>query len=312
MRGGSFGSYITSYLLAQKGAGEFSDLGIAGVHLSGGFNYPNADLLPADIPLLISHGMNDGIASVDHAANFYHELMRARTENTYSFFTTYGDHHNIDPTTTSDEPSSPQYQELFAYAKALHSIILGQACDPGARPPIYLKKNENKDPHVLGPTMAHLKLVLGRDFSGNINNNLRLFYDKHFDPIFYQPKSSAVFDFDKNSTGIPETIWSRFVQMIKKEQRAFEANDKQVVYYHTASNTTMQFYMFLTLWHNEINNLADEDLTLMRSFLVGNHHFPTINNFLIHMRKTHELYDKKNVFNYIPALPTLLSLLILG
>lgn len=69
LRGGSFGSHINSHLVAGITEGKYPNL-YKGVHLSGGVKYPLPKHMNIDIPMLITHAVNDDVAPFDEADLF--------------------------------------------------------------------------------------------------------------------------------------------------------------------------------------------------------------------------------------------------
>jgi hypothetical protein len=299
LRGGSFGSFINSHLLAQQQSGRFADLEIASVHLSGGLNYPTALELPQHIAILLSHGKLDTIVPIRGALRLYEQGKAAGYNKIMPFFTDFGNHHNICPNLQKEHFDSDEYRELYNYANALSSFTLGTKFMTkefgGAA------KNINKStPRIYGPTMAHLKLVLGPKFSGVVKKDLRHFYEDYFDPIDHGAKAENDFIFtsDLGARIIANTsAFSQLVAMVEHEEEVFQQNPDQIVYYHAAADQSAQLYMLFTEWDNHLNQKHNHDLSTMRAFPPQAQSFKSIRHFLEKMRKTHKRQEEIP-FNY--------------
>ena len=74
LRGGSFGSFINSYLLVGVRKGIYENI-FRGAHFSGGVKYPAPSTMPDDIPLLITHSEADDIAPYADARIFMEKML---------------------------------------------------------------------------------------------------------------------------------------------------------------------------------------------------------------------------------------------
>ena len=123
LRGCSYGSFINAHLLAGVQKGKFESI-FKGAHLSGGVKYPVASVMPDDIPLLITHSVNDEIAPFADARIFMEkmllkqlslELSGSCPDNIQIFVAPHGNHHLINPALKSGDEDSVSAQELAAY-----------------------------------------------------------------------------------------------------------------------------------------------------------------------------------------------------
>lgn len=118
LRGGSHGSFINSHLLVritQEGWKNY----FTGLHLSGGSHYPPSSLI-ADIPLFISHGLNDPINMFALVQLFFENSLlnyaaKIRSSPVQTFVARYGAHHIIDPDLQLDDEDHPAFNELKSY-----------------------------------------------------------------------------------------------------------------------------------------------------------------------------------------------------
>lgn len=123
LRGGSFGSFINAHLLAGIKRGKFDSI-YAGVHLSGGVEYPLSEDMPTTIPILITHSVNDEIAPFSDARYLMEKLLLRKLQqeihgDNHGYIQTFvaelGDHHLISPTLMQSAATSKDYQELLAF-----------------------------------------------------------------------------------------------------------------------------------------------------------------------------------------------------
>ena len=134
LRGGSFGSFINAQLLKQIDQKKFKNI-FCGVHLSGGVSYPAASSLPVDIPILITHGLRDPIASCDKAFVFMDNMLLFRElyltqdlsgQQVETFIAETGNHHLIDPRLEIDDLNfyfSVKKLQQVMMAMAHHKVI---------------------------------------------------------------------------------------------------------------------------------------------------------------------------------------------
>lgn len=133
LRGGSFGSFINSHLLAAIKEGKFENIFIA-AHFSGGVKYPPVSALPDDIALMISHGMHDPVAPFEDARLFMEkcllreltcEIEGERGQVVQTFIAECGNHHLINPKLKIDAVDSISYREIESYLAISTNFING-------------------------------------------------------------------------------------------------------------------------------------------------------------------------------------------
>lgn len=137
LRSISYGSYANAYLLTQTQRGKFKQL-FCGVHLSSGIQYPNGKEIPVDIPLMVSHSMDDKDASIVQAKKFMLEVMEARVayEQTYQhkaanlklFVARHSGHHLLADQLEEGMEQTDAYQEVLRFIET-HSDFTRRVCD---------------------------------------------------------------------------------------------------------------------------------------------------------------------------------------
>lgn len=310
LRGCSFGSHINAHFLAEQSRGAYKDLAILGVHLSAGPDYPKGHSLNCSTPILLTHGVEDTIVPIAGSQNFLSELSLTKVPHCVATFFSGADHHCIDPSLKRDsDRSSEGYRNLYRYA-----VLLSQQMGIATRDEMVsassleLPKNINVEAalpkeFIYCPTNAHLRLVLGNEFSGDAESDLRNFYLNYFNPVLHEAPWAVVSFEGVGSLGsrLVENarVFTQLVEMLKTEQAEFEKNPKQFVFYHAASNQTVSLFTFFSAWHNALLGKSDSrDLHGMRAFTSQASSFENIDKFLKHYGSRYtEKIDFSEIFN---------------
>lgn len=131
LRGGSFGSYINAYLLAGIKKGIYEPI-FKGAHLSGGVHYPTPASMPDEVPLLITHSIQDDIAPFEDARLFMEKMLQRQLSfeiaervgnHLQTFISKSGDHHLIAPELQVQDEGSDAYHDLRSYLSHTTNFI---------------------------------------------------------------------------------------------------------------------------------------------------------------------------------------------
>jgi hypothetical protein len=151
-----------------------------------------------------------------------------------------------------------------------------------------------------GPTLALLKLQLGNAFTGDVQKDLRLYFQQHFAPISWTEERNKL-----NNAGRMildnAAFFDQMVLAINEEEAVLKENPDHMVMYHTAENNSLQLYTFINLWQNMLLGKPVTKLDVideMRLYDFMKTSFEDIDIFLHKMRSR----DKPDgIFNNIPG-----------
>lgn len=176
LRGGSFGSFINAHLLAGVKKGIYEPI-FKGAHLSGGVKYPIPASMPDDVPLLITHSVQDDIAPFKDARIFMEKMLQKQLSfeaedilcnNLQIFISQSGDHHLIDPELQLHDEGCDAYYELSEYLSHtthfIHALADNRKYQPVDTYDQFQAIMADKDP-VIDPAHEVLQRVYGYQLS---------------------------------------------------------------------------------------------------------------------------------------------------
>lgn len=348
LRGGSVGSMINAHLLAGIQQGKFESI-FTGVHLCGGMNYPLPTNLPDDIPLLISHGVEDDVASYEDAEMFMQkclikqlaaEMDDKKLWGIQTFVAELGDHHMIDPDLQLGDTSSLGYQELKKYLRVatnfIHKLstqnlfkrkdhylqfeslspITNEPAETRILQQIYCYQEMQTIPITImpveppkmlesgkfhGPTMALLKIKLGKHFTGNIVQDFEYYLGKQFAPMHL---SSEKFIHNAGQRLLADDACMRqLFSMIAQEEYFLKKNPDHMVAYHATDQHTLQLYCFIDLWLKMLQGIIPDNLTVIHEMRLYDFIKNSFHNIEIFLQKMMPCKNQTDIFNNLPGFP---------
>lgn len=155
--------------------------------------------------------------------------------------------------------------------------------------------------HFVGPSMAHFKLVMGNDFTGDVRSTVEGFIKSYFNP-----KSQAV---SSNLPLDPSTIlkdgrfMDQLTQMVYAEEEYLTNQPNYVVMYHAAPGHAMRLYVYLNAWLALLRGEGVDKINAMRFFDAQVGSYQNIEKFLKAMQEAFEKHKKTDpdfvTFNYV-------------
>jgi len=154
-----------------------------------------------------------------------------------------------------------------------------------------------------GPTMSHLRLILGTDYVPNARVCLERFFASHFTPYSWTQEK---WDFLRGRQILKDVSYlNQLEQMIYAEEVHLASHPDDMVIYHAAPEHSMRLYIFINMWRALLQGRTSEELSLMRLFDQQVSTFEDRKEFLHHML---EEFAKRQdpseyVFNNIKGFP---------
>jgi alpha/beta superfamily hydrolase len=167
------------------------------------------------------------------------------------------------------------------------------------QPLTFISHNPTPVVEFKGPTMAHLRLVLGDDFVNDPANNLKRFFRENFNPVAWPDRAKKIPGIGAQIAG-DERFIGQLVPMIYAEEHHLASRPNSIVMYHAAPGHGMRLYMFINIWLALLRGESVDKILTMRLFdqLTSSH--PLIQGFLVAMRQQWQDTDRsKTLFNYI-------------
>jgi len=182
-------------------------------------------------------------------------------------------------------------QELPQKAKHFSFAQLKTAC----KEKLASRKAASKN--LVGPTTNHLRKILKRKFTGDIETDLVRFFSEHYHPLDWSNKHSPIF-LENGKEIIENTATlAQLVAMVEKERQFLTEHPDHVVFYHAASQGTLQLYTLFTLWHSVLTGTEATSLYRLRASDLAGTQSGDIHDFLQAMRRTAE-GEKVPMLNY--------------
>ena len=141
-----------------------------------------------------------------------------------------------------------------------------------------------------GPTMALLKLQLGKQFTGNIRADFTHFLKHYFTPVDWDcelPIRKKIMDAGVLILANREFV-EQMIEIIEQEENFLRKNHDYMVLYHAAEHNVLQTYSFINLWQARIKEMILTELPViqeMRLFEFMKQSIESIDVFLIKMRR---------------------------
>lgn len=135
LRGGSYGARINAHLLMGIKDLKFKNM-FCGVHFAAGMDYPFAESLTMDLPVLISHARNDPDASYEQAEYFMQKLCEQRLAYVadehailpfHVYLSDHGGHHLLPPELEIGMEHTMAYFDAYRYAE-IYTNFIHQVC----------------------------------------------------------------------------------------------------------------------------------------------------------------------------------------
>lgn len=336
LRGGSFGSFINSHLVTLIQKNKFPQI-FSGVHLSGGVNYPNASEFPDNFPILITHGTSDMIAPFEDAFELMNNLLSSK-KKVQVFVGEGSDHHLVDQqyiqlqkyleisTNFINNLASGKnlgLQDLIVQLNDIKRFTRGNPNEdyipvindkfsdwvnrkttPSSKesPTMPKRAIDQVDQEVkLGTTLAHMSLVMGKDYTNNIRQDFENFIKYFFRPIDWETRRPIYNIADRMISDKP--FLNQMVKVIETEQRIVSQNPEIITYYHAAELSALQLYTFLGLWKSALRGRPLNDLKTLNEFRLWDMVIDSTDNiqdFLMGVRKKNQHFPN-NIFNNTPG-----------
>lgn len=164
-------------------------------------------------------------------------------------------------------------------------------------PAVEAKPLSNEPTKLLTPTMAHLKLMLGNQFTENTRKDLTEFLTHHFKPILIETReilSDAGQQILRDEAFMQQTL-----NIIQKEEDFLREHPDYMVLYHAAEYHAAQVYCMITCWKKLLRgdfHSANEAITEMRFFDFMMFTFDSVELFVKKMQAAREMQ-----LNYTPG-----------
>lgn len=328
LRGGSFGSFINAHLVAAIHSGKMPQI-FAGLHLSGGVDFPSAKEFPNAFPILISHGNADSIAPFSDAYHLMDGLLSNR-KKVQVYVGEGADHHLVDPSykhlreyleisthflNTLAEGQTLNFDTPETQLKAIKKYS-GMGPIQGPRDAVTdwvedrTRTSKKKSPslprlvqnNVNGTTMAHLKLVLGKDFKGDVKADFRTYLESYFKPMDWDTKLPVSPNPGERMINDRDFL-QQMIEAVETEQRVVSQDPNTMTLYHTAELSALHLYAFLGLWKSTLRGKPLSDLKTLNEFrlwdLVSSS-TDNIQNFLLGIRRKNR-FSPNEIFNNTPG-----------
>ena len=157
--------------------------------------------------------------------------------------------------------------------------------------------------HGLSSTAAHLRLVLGAAFRGDIAQDLQSFLRQHFKPIDWADR--RVIQDAGQRIADDADFCGQIATVLQNEQRVLAAKPDHIVLYHTAPALSAQLYTTLTLWRSILRGdpcptaHPDAELRLF-DFITSSYDDVDV---LLKAARRERLDDAETPFNHLPGFP---------
>ncbi|MDR3477008.1 MAG: hypothetical protein P4M14_03125 [Gammaproteobacteria bacterium] len=146
---------------------------------------------------------------------------------------------------------------------------------------------QEDEANFLSPTMAHLKLNLDSEYTGEPRIDLVNYLQKHFKPLEWEKPRHIL-----EKAGDEMLKDSRFMEqlfaVIEQEKTFLASHPDHMVLYHAAENSALQLYSVITLWKKMLKGDFSNKLEVineMRFFDFMSETFDNIDIFLHKMRE---------------------------